>query len=72
MTRPRRKPTTVRRVSRTERWLNLLAFLLDRRYAVTRNEILSEVDDYRADWLGGSHATREAVRRKFERDKEGL
>ena len=29
MTRPRRKPTTVRRVSRTERWLNLLAFLLD-------------------------------------------
>lgn len=72
MTRPRRKPTTVRRVSRTERWLNLLAFLLDRRYAVTRNQILSEVDDYRADWLGGSHATREAVRRKFERDKEGL
>ena len=30
-------------MTKTERWLNLLAFLLDRRYAVTREEILSQV-----------------------------
>ena len=55
-------------MTKTERWLNLLAFLLDRRYAVPREEILSQVDDYKADWLAGDDKIRESVRRKFERD----
>jgi predicted DNA-binding transcriptional regulator YafY len=59
-------------VTKTERWLNLLAFLLDRRYPVTREEILSQVDDYKADWLTGDDKKRESVRRKFERDKKEL
>ena len=67
--KPRPKP---RRVSKTERWLNLLAFLLDRRFPVAREQILSEVDDYRADWLKGTPTARESVRRKFERDKSEL
>src|SRR5256885_15318031 len=59
-------------MTKTERWLNLLAFLLDRRYAVPREEILSQVDDYKADWLAGDDKIRESVRRKFERDKKEL
>ncbi len=61
-----------RRVSKTERWLNLLAYLLDKRYPVTREQILSEVEDYRTDWLSGTKASRESLRRKFERDKREL
>ena len=59
-----------RRVSKAERWLNLLAFLLDRRSPVPREEILSQVDDYKRDWR--DKAKRESVRRKFERDKQEL
>ncbi len=64
---PSRKP---RRVSKAERWLNLLAFLLDRRSPVPREEILSQVDDYKRDWR--DKGKRESVRRKFERDKQEL
>jgi len=59
-------------VTKTERWLNLLAFLLDRHYPVPREEILSQVEDYKEDWVGGSDKQRESVRRKFERDKAEL
>ena len=59
-------------MTKTERWLNLLAFLLDRHYPVPREEILSQVDDYKDDWVGGSDKQRESVRRKFERDKAEL
>lgn len=60
------------RPSKTERWLNLLAFLLDHRRPVPREEILSQVEDYKSDWVGGSAKVRESVRRKFERDKAEL
>src|SRR5438067_200780 len=59
-------------MTKTERWLNLLAFLLDHHYPVTREEILSQVDDYKAEWLKADDKTRESVRRKFERDKKEL
>ncbi len=70
--KPRRQAGTPRRVTKTERWLNLLAFLLDRRYPVPRETILSEVEDYRAEWIGGTETAKESVRRKFERDKSEL
>jgi predicted DNA-binding transcriptional regulator YafY len=60
------------RPSKTERWLNLLAFLLDRHYPASREEILSQVSDYKEDWVGGDARVRESVRRKFERDKKEL
>jgi predicted DNA-binding transcriptional regulator YafY len=60
------------RVSKTERWLNLLAFLLGRHYPAPREEILSQVSDYKEDWVGGDARARESVRRKFERDKAEL
>src|SRR5579884_309633 len=59
-------------MTKTERWLSLLAFLLAHRYPVTREEILSQVDDYRADWTSGDETRRESARRKFERDKREL
>jgi len=60
------------RPSKTERWLNLLAFLLGRHYPAPREEILSQVSDYKEDWVGGDARARESVRRKFERDKAEL
>jgi predicted DNA-binding transcriptional regulator YafY len=59
-------------MTKTERWLNLLAFLLGRHYPAPREEILSQVSDYKDDWVGGDAKARESVRRKFERDKAEL
>ena len=59
-------------MTKTERWLNLIAFLLDHRYAVTREEILSQVADYTDDWSSDDATRRESTRRKFERDKREL
>jgi predicted DNA-binding transcriptional regulator YafY len=59
-------------MGKSERWLNLLAFLCDRRFPVTREEILSKVDDYREGWASRDPRVRESVRRKFERDKSEL
>lgn len=61
-----------RRVSKAERWLNLLAFLVDHRSPVAREEIFTEVEDYKQDWTTGNETRRESVRRKFERDKSDL
>jgi predicted DNA-binding transcriptional regulator YafY len=68
---PPRKPKP-RRVSKAERWLNLLAFLLDHHYPVPREDIFLGVADYRRDWADGDDTARESVRRKFERDKKEL
>lgn len=54
------------------RWLDLLAFLLQHRFPVTREEIYQAVADYREGAEGADATAREAVRRKFERDKDEL
>lgn len=59
-------------MQKTERWLNLIAFLLDHHYPVAREDLLSQVDDYRSDWNSGNARRRESARRKFERDKSEL
>ena len=59
-------------MTKTERWLNLIAFLLNRHYAVAREELLGRVADYKDDWHSGSDTRRESARRKFERDKREL
>jgi predicted DNA-binding transcriptional regulator YafY len=59
-------------MTKTERWLNLVAFLLDHRYPVAREELLGQVDDYKGDWNSGNETRRESARRKFERDKKEL
>src|SRR2546428_6108572 len=59
-------------MTKTERWLNPIALLLDLRLPVTREEILSQVSDYKEDWNPGDPKRRESTRRKFERDKSEL
>lgn len=59
-------------VTKTERWLNLIAFLLNRHYPVAREELLSQVEDYKDDWGSDNERRRESARRKFERDKSEL
>jgi len=59
-------------VTKTERWLNLLAFLLGRGTAAAREDILSQVQDYKDDWVSEDDTRRESARRKFERDKKEL
>ena len=54
------------------RWLDLLAFFLQHRFPVTREEIYEAVADYRDALAGADAAGKEAVRRKFERDKDEL
>ena len=59
-------------MTKTERWLNLLAFLLGRATAAAREDILSQVQDYKDDWTSADNTRRESARRKFERDKKEL
>lgn len=59
--------------SKTARWLDLLAYLLQHRFPVTREEIYNHVEAYRADLdEESSPGALESLRRKFERDKDEL
>ncbi|HWO89940.1 MAG TPA: WYL domain-containing protein [Gemmatimonadales bacterium] len=52
------------------RWLDLLAYLLQHRYPVTREQIFEAVAGYREG--GDNERARESARRAFERDKAEL
>ena len=52
------------------RWLDLLAYLLQHRYPVSREQIFESVAGYREG--GDSERARESARRMFERDKAEL
>lgn len=55
----------------TQRWLDLVAYLVGRRMPATVDEIMEKVPAY-ARKLAGSDTDRDSVRRMFERDKDGL
>ena len=57
-------------MTKAARWLDLIAYLLQHRYPVTREDIYEHVADYRAS-LEAADAG-ESLRRKFERDKDEL
>jgi proteasome accessory factor B len=59
-------------ISKTQRWLDLIAFLVKHRFPVPVDEIMASVPAYRRRWLEGSERERQAVRRMFERDKDEL
>ncbi len=59
------------RQPKAARWLDLLAYLLEHRFPVTREQVFEHVADYRAA-VDADERTRESVRRKFERDKDEL
>lgn len=52
------------------RWLDLLAYLLQHRYPVSREQVFEAVAGYREG--GDSERARESARRMFERDKADL
>ena len=64
-------PEKSERIQNTQRWLDLVAYLVGRRMPATVDEIMEKVPGY-AEKLSGSNTDRESARRMFERDKDGL
>ncbi len=59
-------------ISKTQRWLDLIAFLVGRRYPVEVEHIMDAVPAYAEKYQEGDKKARETVRRMFERDKDEL
>ncbi len=59
-------------ISKTQRWLDLISFLLGRHLPVSVEEIMEGVPSYAGKWETGSQTARESARRTFERDKDEL
>jgi proteasome accessory factor B len=60
------------RITRTQRWLDLITFLVQRRFPVAAADIMAAVPAYAPKWESGDEKDRAAVRRMFERDKDDL
>ena len=59
-------------ITKTQRWLDLLAYLVGRRLPVSVDELMQHVPAYADKWRTGDETTRASVRRMFERDKDEL
>jgi proteasome accessory factor B len=59
-------------MTKLQRWLDIIAYLVGRRLPVSADELLRHVPAYAARWESGDAAKRGAVRRGFERDKDEL
>lgn len=59
-------------ITKTQRWLDLIAFLVKRRFPVAIDDIMDAVPAYTSKWESGEARDRAAVRRMFERDKDDL
>lgn len=59
-------------ISKTQRWLDLVAFLVARRFPVPVEQIMEGVPAYAEQWVEGGTTDRDSARRKFERDKDEL
>lgn len=60
------------KISKTQRWLDLIAFLVGRKVPVEFEQVMEAVPAYAAKYLEGDARERETVRRMFERDKDEL
>jgi proteasome accessory factor B len=60
------------RITKLQRWLDLIAFLVGRRLPVSVEEIMEGTPAYAEKWVEGSDTDRASVRRTFERDKDEL
>ena len=60
------------RISKTQRWLDLIAFLVGRKVPVEVERIMEAVPSYAEKYVEGDAKARETVRRMFERDKDEL
>jgi hypothetical protein len=59
-------------ISKTQRWLDLIAYLAGRRVPVTVEQLMEGIPAYAEKWVEGSEKDRASVRRTFERDKDEL
>lgn len=59
-------------IDKTQRLLDVIAFLVGRRQPVTVDELLETVPAYAGKWVAGDETARASVRRMFERDKDEL
>jgi proteasome accessory factor B len=60
------------KISKTQRWLDLIAYLVGRKLPVSVEELMERVPAYSAKWSTGDDTARASVRRTFERDKDEL
>jgi len=60
------------RITKTQRWLDLIALLLGRQVPMSVEEIMERVPAYAQGWNAGGETERASARRKFERDKDEL
>lgn len=60
------------RISKVQRWLDLLTYLLGRRTPASVDQVMESVPAYRPRWRGGDETERASVRRVFEHDKREL
>ncbi len=60
------------RISKTQRWLDLIAFLVGRKVPVEVERIMEAVPSYADKYVEGDAKARETVRLMFERDKDEL
>jgi predicted DNA-binding transcriptional regulator YafY len=59
-------------ITKTQRWLDLIAFLVQHHFPVAVDDIMEAVPAYREKWRSERESDRAAVRRMFERDKDEL
>lgn len=59
-------------ISKTNRHLDLIAYLVGRRLPVSVDELMEHVPSYAEKWRTGDDRDRDSVRRAFERDKKEL
>ena len=59
-------------ITKLQRWLDLIAFLVGRRLPVSVDEIMEAIPAYAGKYAEGTETERASVRRTFERDKDEL
>ncbi|MGB5303850.1 MAG: hypothetical protein WBP17_11920, partial [Gemmatimonadota bacterium] len=62
----------VDRISKTQRWLDLIAFLVGRKVPVEVDQVMEAVPAYAEKYSEADETARQTVRRMFERDKDEL
>ncbi len=60
------------RISKSQRWLDLIAFLVRHRFPVDVDQVMNGVPAYREKWNSGSETDKATVQKMFERDKSEL
>jgi proteasome accessory factor B len=59
-------------ITKLQRWLDLIAFLVGRQRPVAVEELMERIPAYAGKWEAGDEKSRASVRRTFERDKDEL